>query len=61
MRICSVLLALIALPAVAAPPTSFSAAKRIAVAQVYYDQDQTFYCGCSFDFEARPDLASCGY
>jgi deoxyribonuclease-1 len=45
----------------AAPPSSFSAAKRIAEQHVYHDQGESFYCGCSFDFEAGPNLESCGY
>ncbi|WP_092525996.1 endonuclease [Onishia taeanensis] len=45
----------------AAAPSSFSSAKRLAESEVYYDQDETFYCGCDFDFEGGPDLASCGY
>ncbi|WP_286009770.1 endonuclease [Salinicola avicenniae] len=61
MRYLITLLAFLTVPALAAPPTSFSAAKRVAESEVYYDQDQTFYCGCAFDFEAGPDLASCGY
>nr|WP_298412403.1 endonuclease [uncultured Halomonas sp.] len=45
----------------AAAPTSFSSAKRIAEAQIYHDQRKTFYCGCRFSFADGPDLASCGY
>ena len=45
----------------AAPPSSFNAAKRLAEHEVYYDQSETFYCGCAFDFESGPDLDSCGY
>ncbi|WP_346798009.1 endonuclease [Halomonas sp. Bachu 37] len=54
---------LLSLPtlALSAPPASFSAAKRIAEAQVYYDHSGTFYCGCDYSFEHGPDLASCGY
>ncbi|WIX33312.1 endonuclease [Salinicola sp. JS01] len=48
-------------PAQAAPPSSFSAAKRLAESEVYVDQDRTFYCDCAFDFDTGPDLASCGY
>ena len=55
------LLAFMALSAQAEPPSSFSAAKRIAEREIYYDQDRTFYCGCKLDFEEGPDLASCGY
>lgn len=54
-------LAAFALTAQAAPPSSFSAAKRIAETQVYYDHLESFYCDCRFDFETGPDLASCGY
>lgn len=54
-------LAAVALCAQATPPSSFSAAKRLAEAEVYYDQDETFYCGCDFGFEGGPNLASCGY
>ena len=45
----------------AAPPSSFNAAKRAAESEVYHDQSETFYCGCTFDFERGPDLDSCGY
>lgn len=45
----------------AAPPTSFSSAKRIAEQQIYHDQSESFYCGCTFDFDAGPNLESCGY
>lgn len=36
----------------AAPPPSFSAAKRIAEQQIYHDQDESFYCGFmpAYDF-----------
>lgn len=47
--------------ALAAPPSSFSAAKRIAEQEIYYDRDETFYCACAFDFEEGPALPSCGY
>lgn len=45
----------------ASPPSSFSSAKRIAEQQVYHDQTESFYCGCTFDFESGPNLESCGY
>lgn len=45
----------------ASPPPSFSSAKRIAEQQVYHDQTESFYCGCTFDFESGPNLDSCGY
>ncbi|WP_221885498.1 endonuclease [Vreelandella populi] len=45
----------------ASPPPSFAAAKRIAEQQIYYDKNESFYCGCTFDFESGPDLESCGY
>ncbi|WP_110691001.1 endonuclease [Salinicola endophyticus] len=57
----TILTALATLPALAAPPSSFSAAKRLAENEIYVDQDRTFYCGCAFDFDQGPDLASCGY
>lgn len=47
--------------ALAAVPSSFNAAKRIAEVQIYYDQDTSFYCGCQFDFEAGPNLEACSY
>lgn len=51
----------LAATAEASPPSSFNAAKRIAVQQIYHDQDETFYCGCQFSFEDGPDLEGCGY
>ena len=47
----------------AAPPQSFSQAKRIA-SGLYADNQTTFYCGCDYhkiDGKLRVDLASCGY
>lgn len=45
----------------ASPPPSFSSAKRIAEQQIYHDQTESFYCGCTLDFESGLDLESCGY
>ncbi len=48
---------------IAAPPTSFSAAKREAV-KIYKDHPTSFYCGCDINWQGKkgvPDLASCGY
>jgi deoxyribonuclease-1 len=45
------------------PPHSirnFSQAKRLA-AEVYADNKQTFYCGCSFNSKKQVDADSCGY
>jgi deoxyribonuclease-1 len=47
----------------AAPPVSFSQAKRLAVG-VYADKAESFYCGCDIEWQGKkgiPDLASCGY
>lgn len=47
----------------AAPPTSFSAAKRVAI-QIYDQHPVSFYCGCDIQKEGKkliPDLESCGY
>ena len=57
----AVLQLILAAPALSAPPSSFSAAKRVAEAEIYFDQDVTFYCSCDFTFEGGPDLASCSY
>ncbi|WP_445620643.1 endonuclease [Kushneria sp. Sum13] len=53
------LLLIIALPALAEPPGSFSTAKKIAT-QIHADHQRTFYCDCTYT-EDGPDLASCGY
>ncbi|MDX1304133.1 MAG: deoxyribonuclease I [Photobacterium sp.] len=48
---------------IAAPPTSFSKAKKIAV-KIYQDHPTSFYCGCDIQWQGKkgiPDLASCGY
>lgn len=55
------LAAILSLAAQADVPSSFSAAKRIAEQQIYFDQNTTFYCDCPFDFEAGPNLNACGY
>ncbi|MEH6652250.1 MAG: endonuclease [Motiliproteus sp.] len=47
----------------AAPPQTFSQAKRIA-ATLYADHQTSFYCGCSYSRQGKklvPDLGSCGY
>ncbi|MES9902810.1 MAG: endonuclease [Sedimenticola sp.] len=47
----------------AAPPQSFSAAKK-AASRIYADHQTTFYCGCDYrkvKGKLRTDLASCGY
>ncbi|MEH6648931.1 MAG: endonuclease [Motiliproteus sp.] len=52
-----------AAPNIAKPPTSFSAAKRVAV-DIYADNLYSFYCGCTIQRQGKklvPDLASCGY
>ncbi|MCV6612354.1 MAG: endonuclease [Amphritea sp.] len=48
---------------VAAPPSSFSKSKRI-LAELYQEQQETFYCSCSYEAQGkklRPDWDSCGY
>jgi deoxyribonuclease-1 len=59
------LLLFLLLPSVAfaAPPSSFSQAKRIA-AELHADHPQTFYCGCSYVRQGKklvPDLEGCDY
>jgi deoxyribonuclease I len=39
---------------------SFSTAKKWLYERVYYDRQQTFYCGCDYDRNNRIDLSSCG-
>ncbi|MCV6590836.1 MAG: endonuclease [Marinobacterium sp.] len=54
---------LLTLSAHAAPPASFSKAKKIAT-QIYDDQRVSFYCGCDYGKQGKklvPDLASCDY
>ncbi|WP_207064067.1 endonuclease [Motiliproteus sp. SC1-56] len=56
-------LALSVFPLQAAPPESFYQAKKLA-AEVYADQQKSFYCGCDYHAKGKklvPDLASCGY
>ncbi len=51
------------LPAQAAPPSSFSKAKKVA-AGIYRDRPTSFYCGCTYRLKGKkliPDLASCNY
>ncbi len=47
----------------AQPPSSFSKSKRI-LAELYQEQQETFYCGCDYQAQGkklRPDWNSCGY
>lgn len=47
----------------AAAPTSFAQAKRIAV-KLYQDHPVSFYCGCEISWQGQrgiPDLEGCGY
>lgn len=53
------LCSLLCTPALANPPTSFSAAKKIGWT-LYARQSVEFYCGCKFTGN-RVDLKSCGY
>lgn len=49
--------------ALAAHPTSFSQAKKLAIG-IYQDHPVSFYCGCDITWQGKkgiPDLASCGY
>lgn len=51
------------LPAQAAPPSSFSKAKKVA-AGIYRDRPTSFYCGCTYQLKGKkliPDLPACGY
>ena len=59
----SLLLIALSSTAIAAPPSSFSSAKREAV-KIYQDHPTSFYCGCNIQWQGKkglPDLASCGY
>lgn len=47
--------------AVPTVPSSFSAAKRIALTKIYYDHLTTFYCSCAFTSEKAVDPTACGY
>ncbi len=66
MKILSVIavsLSLLVSSAFAAPPSSFSKAKKEAV-KIYADHPTSFYCGCDIQWQGRkgiPDLQSCGY
>ncbi|WP_162063493.1 endonuclease [Vibrio taketomensis] len=68
-KLLSLLLVITASSAIAAPPTSFSAAKREAVS-IYKDLEKdinyntSFYCGCDINWQGKkgvPDLDGCGY
>ncbi|PAU58643.1 endonuclease [Pseudomonas indica] len=59
LRFSLLLAAVLALPALADAPRSFSEAKRIGWT-LYEKQSTEFYCGCKYRGE-RVDLASCGY
>jgi len=55
--------ALFSFSALAAPPSSFSKAKKEAV-KIYADHPTSFYCGCDIRWQGKkgtPDLQSCGY
>ncbi|WP_117233760.1 deoxyribonuclease I [Vibrio maerlii] len=57
------LITLISAPLLAAPPSSFSKAKREAV-KIYADHNTSFYCGCDIEWQGKkgtPNLESCGY
>lgn len=50
------LLILFAGVADAAPPPSFAAAKKVLAEQLYRGDDRvSFYCGCRFEAQSRPD------
>ncbi|GHA85130.1 hypothetical protein [Modicisalibacter luteus] len=61
LPIVATLLFTFAVPALSAPPASFTAAKRIAEAETCFDRDMTFYYGCDFTFDGGPDLNGCSY
>ena len=49
--------------AIAAPPSSFSKAKKEAV-KIYADHTTSFYCACDIEWQGKkgiPNLESCGY
>ncbi len=58
-------LLVLAAPAAADPPETFSTAKKIARDQVYGDRPITFYCGCYYMARGRSggviDPSDCGY
>lgn len=51
--------AIAAAPALAEPPSSFTAAKRALYTKVYQDKGTTFYTGCPWQ-KRRVDLSACG-
>ncbi|MDN3608973.1 endonuclease [Vibrio ostreicida] len=54
---------LLPITSIAAPPTSFSKAKREAI-HIYVDHPSSFYCGCHIQWQGKkgiPDLMTCGY
>lgn len=62
-RLLPVLFLLASVSADANTPSSFSAAKRVAVS-IYDDHPVSFYCGCEMQKQGKkliPDLESCGY
>lgn len=44
----------------AASPSSFSKAKKLMYQKIYFDHQQTFYCGCDYS-NRQVNLNSCGY
>ncbi len=61
--ISAALIAVVSSPILAAPPSSFSKAKREAV-KIYADHNTSFYCGCDIEWKGKkgiPNLESCGY
>lgn len=58
-RLLALLFLVLATPLAAAPPQSFSQAKKIGW-KLYERQSVEFYCGCNFSGN-RVDLKSCGY
>ena len=59
LRLFVLLSLLLALPAVAEAPKTFTAAKKIAW-RLYAERPITFYCQCAYSGN-RVDLSSCGY
>lgn len=56
-------LSLFSFCALAAPPASFSQAKKEAL-KIYHDHPVSFYCGCDIAWQGKkgtPDLQTCGY
>lgn len=68
MKLIRLLISIIAIGSafnvLAAPPSSFSKAKKEAV-KIYLDHPTSFYCGCDITWKDKkkgiPDLQSCGY